>query len=108
MDSGYSITIVSAEETPGLFFRPTFGVDFRVGTGKLSLQTSYKVQHINYKYFGTFSEDHISCNAEQVEVAISYSFWIWHNDAQRKSMTTKQVVNSLLNSVTSNYFIKMI
>jgi hypothetical protein len=74
MDSGYSVTIVSAEETPGLFFRPTFGVDFRVGTGKLSLQTSYKVQHVNYKYFGTLSEDHISCNAGQVEVAISYSF----------------------------------
>jgi hypothetical protein len=79
LNAGYTLSLTSSYDHPGLMVKPSFGVDFPLNNGgSFFAQVAYKYQHFNYTYFSiteTDTSDTLeSGHAAQLEFAVGYTF----------------------------------
>lgn len=79
LNAGYTLSLTSSYDHPGLMVKPSFGVDFPLNNGgSFFAQVAYKYQHFNYTYFSiteTDTSDTVeSGHAAQLEFAVGYTF----------------------------------
>lgn len=79
LNAGYTLSLTSSYDDPGLMIKPSFGVDFPLkNKGSLFAQVGYKYQHFNYTYFSITETDAYdtreSGHAAQLEFSVGYTF----------------------------------